>query len=148
MLPTIIATKDVFARSTQYYACPLSISSDLDSPSTSTCRNDQEISQVGDDPGCAASKDVHTTDRSCTVAGKDRETILTSTFSSGKHPSVFLSQTTRDSSAPGIDTQTLKRPAVSSLLRGTRVMAPMVGGGNVRNSSVWTQLARCNLDHR
>lgn len=59
----------------------------------------------------------------------------------------FLSQTslTRLSSPKS---QTLNRPPVSSVLSGTRLMLRTAGGGNVRNSSVWVQTARCSQRQR
>lgn len=68
----------------------------------------------------------------------------TKILSSGKPPSIFLSHMSSGGCDP-LESQTRKRPAVSSVFRGTRATDSMIGGGNVRKSSVWTHVALCNL---
>jgi len=69
---------------------------------------------------------------------------LTKPFSSGKPPSIFLSHI-KWGGLPSRLSQTLKRPPVSSEFRGIIDIAFKAGGGNVRNSSVETQVARWSL---
>lgn len=75
--------------------------------------------------------------------------MLTRTLSSGNPPSTLRSQINEcvafeesEEFSPGMESHTLKRPAVSSEFRGKMEMHPMMGGGNVRKSSVWVHVAR------
>jgi len=91
--------------------------------------------------------------RGCVVSGKAtvkvyftyQRDMLTRTFSSGNPPSTFLSHIKTGLDLFGTDSQTRKRPVVSSWVNGIRDMEPMIGAGKVKNNSVWTQDARCNL---
>lgn len=77
-------------------------------------------------------------------------------FSSGKPPCVLRSHNNSGfespspvTSAPFPDTShTRNLPPVSGEFRGTSVIAWIVGGGNVRRSSVWTHVARCSHRQR
>ncbi len=68
---------------------------------------------------------------------------LTSSYSSGNRPSIFLSQTR--CGPDDSESQTRKRPAVSSEFNGTMWMPFKIGGGKVRRSSVDTHVALCSL---
>lgn len=72
-----------------------------------------------------------------------RQNDLTSTLSSGKPPSVFLSHN-RDVPWECVS-HTRNRPPVSGEFWGMSVMALSAGGGNVSASSVWNHVARCSL---
>lgn len=72
--------------------------------------------------------------------------IITKTFNSGKPPSTLRSQSRKGDSEPFVS-QTLKRPAVSSVFRGIKTMESILGAGKVKNSSVCTQVALCSHRH-
>jgi hypothetical protein len=71
--------------------------------------------------------------------------MLTRTFNSGKLPSTFLSHIKMCDEPSSTVSHIRKRPAVSSEFKGMIVMLLIVGGGNVKNSSVDVHVARWSL---